>query len=251
MPRTPKYYTYNKKHKLYQIKKRFGKKWKYFGYYKTEEEAEHMVNELKKVDWNINELSAELQEQIVSKPKHYTKCSNSKYTIHKKCNDKHYHYGVYDTLEEAKKITDLLKDNNWRLSNLSEEELKLIKLNKLNSKYYYKTRNGNYSVSKVINGIRCYFGTYPDEETAQLVVDELKKHNWIISDCSLDIISLQKNSPEPKYYTYNKTHKRYQVHKWIKGHVKSFGYYDTEDEAKQIVELLKQNNWDKECLLTL
>ena len=208
-----------------------------------------MVNELKKVDWNINELSAELQEQIVSKPKHYTKYSNGKYTIHKKCNDKHYHYGVYDTLEEAKKITDLLKDNNWRLSNLSEEELKLIKLNKLNSKYYHKTRNGNYSVSKVINGIQCYFGTYPDEETTQLVVDELKKHNWIISDCSLDIISLQKNSPEPKYYTYNKTHKRYQVHKWIKGHVKSFGYYDTEDEAKQIVELLKQNNWDKECLV--
>lgn len=246
MPRTPKYYTYNKKHKLYQIKKRFGDDWKYFGYYKTQKEAEFIVDELKKVDWNVELLPEDLRELVTSnKVKNYGK-SKDRYIVIKTCDYTHHNYGSYDTEEEAKKIVELMKKNNWRLSNLSEEELKLIKLNKLKNYkyYYYNKRNNHWTIYR--NG--SYYGSYKDEETAAQVVTALKQVNWDKNKCPL-IDELKIKRPGAKHYCYNKVVKKYQIVKSIKGKSISFGYYDTEYEAQKIVQLLKENNWNKECLV--
>lgn len=46
-------------------------------------------------------------------------------------------------------------------------------------KYYsYDNIWKRYRVAKTINGKRLSFGTYATEEEAQLVVEELKKHDW-------------------------------------------------------------------------
>lgn len=244
MPRDPKYYTYNKKHNLYQVKKRINGKWEYFGYYKTEEEAKQVVSELKKVDWNVELLSDDVKALIKPEVKNYSKLNTGKYLITKTCDYTQHNYGCYDTEEEAAKIKDLLEENNWRLSNLSEEELNLIKLNKLQEhKYYsYNNRNDVWVVKK-----DCYYGSYKDEETAARVVDALKKVNWDKDKCSL-VDELKIKRPRAKYYSYNKRSGKYQITKTINGKLISFGYYETEAQAKHAVDLLKQNNWNRECL---
>lgn len=247
MVRVPKYYTYNKKHKLYQVKKRFGNEWKYFGYYKTCEEAEYVVDELIKVDWNMETLPVHVQELILSEAKYYYRKNNDgKYIVRKQCNNKTYHYGVYDSEDESKQIVNLLKEHNWRLDNLSPEELKLIKLNKFKEfkNYTYVKDTGKWRVYH--NGRN--YGEYPTKKEAQQIVKLLRENDWRLDNLSEDelkLIKLPKPKGEPKYCYYNKGNGKWQITRKNK----YYGYYDTEEEAQQIVELLKQNDWDKECLI--
>lgn len=46
-----------------------------------------------------------------------------------------------------------------------------------------------------------------------------------------------------KYYHFDKQRGKYRVHKVKNGKYMSFGFYDTEEEAKQRVEELKKVNW--------
>ena len=46
-----------------------------------------------------------------------------------------------------------------------------------------------------------------------------------------------------KYYHFDKQRGKYRVRRVINGKFLSFGFYDTENEAKQRVEELKKNNW--------
>ena len=48
-----------------------------------------------------------------------------------------------------------------------------------------------------------------------------------------------------KYYHYDKVKKKYRVRKVKNGKYMSFGFYDTEEEAKQRVEELKKINWNE------
>lgn len=47
-----------------------------------------------------------------------------------------------------------------------------------------------------------------------------------------------------KYYHFDKKMQKYRVHKVKNGKYMSFGFYDTEEEAKCKVEELKKVNWD-------
>lgn len=53
-----------------------------------------------------------------------------------------------------------------------------------------------------------------------------------------------KNTREPKYYTGDK-YRGYSVQKIINNKRFYFGNYRTIDEAKKVVEWLKEHNWDK------
>jgi hypothetical protein len=53
---------------------------------------------------------------------------------------------------------------------------------------------------------------------------------------------------EPKFYHFDKQQQKYRVHKVIKGKYHSYGFYETEKEAQQIVEKLKKHNWNKEVI---
>ena len=51
-----------------------------------------------------------------------------------------------------------------------------------------------------------------------------------------------------KHYHYDKARKKFRVRKVINGESVCFGYYETEDEAKHMVEKLKKVKWDKSKL---
>lgn len=44
--------------------------------------------------------------------------------------------------------------------------------------YLTKNKNNSYRIYKVVDGVKTYFGTYKDLETAQKVRDKLIKYNW-------------------------------------------------------------------------
>lgn len=123
MTRTPKYYTYNKIMDKYQIKKRFGSEWKYFGYYPSETEAQRMVEELEKANWDIEKLPygfrkvilIKLKKETPSRPKNYTFHNGYKqYNVSKMIKGKYNYYGFYDTEAEAIQVVEYLKQNNWK-----------------------------------------------------------------------------------------------------------------------------------------
>lgn len=76
----------------------------------------------------------------------------------------------------------------------------------------------------------------------------LKDNNWdkeSLEDANFDFDFLNNSSEKSgKYYT--KSNQSYRVQKNIDGKTKSFGHYDTEEEAKKVVAYLKMINWDEE-----
>ncbi|WP_405285971.1 hypothetical protein [Methanobrevibacter sp.] len=192
MTRTPKYYTRNKNSGGYQIKKRFGYDWKYYGYCENEEDAITIVEELKKLDWDETKLSPELKKKLSPQ-------SESK--------------GYYRLV-----IDDKFKGYTIR----------------------YNKKN---------------YGTYPSETEVKIMVSELKKVNWNIYDLPLKFkrVLLEKlrlwQPLKPKYYSFNKANNMYMVQKWNGKKLEVFGLYDTAAEAMMVVDKLKLNNWDKECLI--
>lgn len=174
----PKYYTYNKTHKLYQIKKRINGTWNYFGYYRTPEEAEEIVELLKTVNWEKEKLPPEIQEKINKPISHCVHFKNTgKYGVRKNGRN----FGTYPTKEEAREIVELLEKNNWRTSNLTKEELKKLHMpiKCETGKYYYHDKNtDNYRIYKCIDGKSQYFGTYETESKVKKVVELLKQNNW-------------------------------------------------------------------------
>lgn len=49
-----------------------------------------------------------------------------------------------------------------------------------------------------------------------------------------------------KYYHYDKSRGAYRVHKVKNGKYISYGFFNTEEEAKQRVEFCKKHNWNEE-----
>ena len=121
-------------------------------------------------------------------------------------------------------------------------------------------------------------GFYKDKRLAELTRDLLKLNNWdkdlypslraeaeyilsVIDNLKGNMfygnnntvheynVEVLENEVSKKYYYY--MNGRYQVSKFIDGKLKIFGYYDTEDEAAEIVEILKLNNWDENVLAIL
>lgn len=74
----------------------------------------------------------------------------------------------------------------------------------------------------------------------------LKDNNWdkeSLEDANFDFLN---NSSEKSGKYYTKSNQSYRVQKNIDGKTKSFGHYDTEEEAKKVVAYLKMINWDEE-----
>ena len=101
-------------------------------------------------------------------------------------------------------------------------------------KYYSRRPNGSFQIQKQIDGERFYFGTYKTEEEAQERVEFLKEHNWDTQNYLRHVF---------KYY-YATPNGKYVVYKMINGRNYDFGRYDTEKEAMDMVDFLKQHDWD-------
>lgn len=242
--RKPKYYTYSKGR--YQITKKIGDNIESFGYYDSPEEAQRMVDELKKVNWNIDRLSYFDRKKFVKHHKYYTydkRCD--KYVVAKQGK----HFGSYSTEDEAAEIVELLKSVKWDMNKLSHEDYMKLTVNqpKNYKNYTYDKSNENYIVYKTINGKYTTFGRYDSENEAIAIVDLLKNVDWNLDQLTPDERE-RINKPVPKHYGYNKQNNSWRVYKQINGKYTSFGEYPTEAKAQEVVELLKKNNWNKECL---
>ncbi len=119
---------------------------------------------------------------------------------------------------------------------------------KLRCDYYHKNYKGNYQIRKYVEGKWISYGTVSTEKQAIEVVKYLKENNWdkdSLKEANFDFDFLKKGkSIGGKYYT--RSNQNYRVQKNIDGKTRSFGHYETEEEAKKVVEYLKMINWDEE-----
>lgn len=239
--RKPKYYTLNKnRYKItYQNKS--------YGSYETEEEAKEMVEELKKVDWDINRLPYMLKRKIIKKPKYYT-YNNGSYAVQKQVNDKRVNFGHYKTEAEAKEIVMLLKSVNWDVNQLSDEEKQRLSIFQPRNfkNYTYDKSTRKYNVYKTIDKKYVTYAKLDTEEAAQKMVEQLEKVDW--DKDKLPPYYKRQLVRRPKHYGYNKRTGKWRVYKQINGKHASFGEYGSETTAKRIVEKLIANDWNKECL---
>ena len=105
-------------------------------------------------------------------------------------------------------------------------------------------------IQKSTSGAMRYVGYVKTEQDAQQIVTELNHNGWNRNKLSRKSKALLLNSfhdGEPKYYTKTRQGK-YRITKAINGRTRYYLTVDSEDEAKRVVELLKQNNWNKKCL---
>lgn len=118
--------------------------------------------------------------------KYIQRTPSGKYRIKKNHgNNKIIHYGVYDTLEEAKLARDELIRKNWPLP-----------IKKINPRRYIEeTVPGSFLIRKFDEGKMVDYGTYYALEYAQYIRDNLEKCNW--DKTQLPLIIKQ----YPKYYT--------------------------------------------------
>lgn len=119
---------------------------------------------------------------------------------------------------------------------------------KLRCDYYHKNFKGNYQIRKQENRGWTIYGTVSTEKQAIEVVKYLKDNNWdkeSLEDANFDFDFLNNSSEKSGRY-YTKSNQSYRVQKNIDGKTKSFGHYDTEEEAKKVVAYLKMINWDEE-----
>lgn len=119
---------------------------------------------------------------------------------------------------------------------------------KLRCDYYHKTYKGNYKVGRYENNVWIPYCKVSTEKQAIEVVKFLKENNWNMDSLSEDHFDFnfvnESSEPVGKYYT--KSNDTYRVQKNIDGTTKSFGHYDTEEEAQKVVEYLKMIDWDEE-----
>lgn len=190
----------------------------------------------------IKELPSNLRIQVTDPCKNYVKSGNG-WAVEKTVNNIYHIYGYFDNKEDAKNAAYHLKINNWDWSKVPEH-IRKTKRNNINHQYpvseYYK-------LFKRIDGVDINIGVYATKEDAEKVQDWLNKNNWDYQNQPRELLKLKLTKKEPKYY--NKHNGRYKVNKTVNGQTIYYGTYDTEEEAQRIVELLKKNQWNKECLI--
>lgn len=240
-------YSYNSERDLYYIQKT-GDKRKFIGYVKTEEDALKIIDELEDVGWDRNKLSDESKNRLVNnfrdEPKYYSITPEGNYRITKNVNGVNTYFGVYDTLEEVEHMVELLKHNNWDRNKLPREFKQYFR----NKNYYFRKDINKYIITKKINGENKYFGAYQTEKEAEQMIIELNKVNWIIEDLPEEFKINKYEREKAKYYRYDEHAKKWRIYKTVDGKYTNFGYYDTEEEAQAMVKYLKENNWDRSLL---
>jgi len=177
--RSPKYYTHNKKWDTYQVKKRKGKEWVYYGYCKKETNAQLVVEELKKVNWDYDELPINIKLLLSNNSKNYSLISDiNQFIIYRKIDNDRFDFGYTSSEDEAKLVVEELRKVDWVYDELSEDIKKLLESDYEPKNYCYIKRDDRYVVYKFIDGKLRNFGRYKYEEDAKLVSDELKKIDW-------------------------------------------------------------------------
>lgn len=188
-----------------------------YGYYPTEKMAKAVVKKLVACNWDKSKLP-EIKKSVgyEAPPKRDHVYPQGKgWTIRRKNKErKMINYGYYDDKRIAELTRDFLKQNDY------------------NKELYPGFRSLAEYIIRLIDDIIPYTMFYGCRNT--------------IREYNIEIIENESNN---KYYYY--THDKYHIVKYLNGKLESFGYYDTEEEAQEIVEILQLNNWDKSVLTEL
>ena len=229
----------------------------------------------------INPLEVlEKVEQIIQPDLSTSKPSNFNNYVYYNQQDKRYAiqrkgktFGCYPREEIAHKISNDLQKCGWDKSKLKDIQAKHGYVSPFMSKRWVYKQGKKWAVRrknkkrKMLN-----YGSYHDKRIACLVRDMLVMYGWNIEDIlwieDTAIISM-KMIDNYQYTMFGKTtledivyietssrtpgiqktkNGKYTISKSIKGKVTYFGAYKTEEKAIEVLEFLKDNNWDKELL---
>ncbi|MBQ6220161.1 MAG: hypothetical protein IJH63_10485 [Methanobrevibacter sp.] len=118
-------YKTNGRKKAYRVQRKVDGKSINYGSYKNRRMAEKVVRELKKVDWNKNELPRIKKELNEPSPDRYVYYSNQNdsYMISKSFKGRKIFYGRFKTRELARRVRDLLEEHDWDKSLVPEFRL--------------------------------------------------------------------------------------------------------------------------------
>lgn len=119
-------------------------------------------------------------------------------------------------------------------------------MNTTGAKFYFQKPDGNWTVQKrYANGRTINVGDFSDEETAKLVRDKCLSVNWEIEKIK-PFIDEKKISRVKNYTVINGY---WFIQKTVKGKLETFLTAKkeklTENQIKEIVEMFRQSNWDK------
>ena len=85
---------------------------------------------------------------------------------------------------------------------ISLQELFQLQLNRnyhnKESSYITRTRGGTYSITKSVNGVNYYFGSYADKKEAELIVEALIDCGWNIDELPGILVRLNIQSKSEK-----------------------------------------------------
>lgn len=151
MSKYPKYYTYDNREDLWFIQKCIDGRIQKLARVRTEEDAQKVVEELEKVEWDRQRLPPETRELILNKFRdetpYYTLTPAGKYQVQKRVRGVQTHFGNYETEEEAIAIVNKLKMCRWEKDILEllllideEQDEKRIRRQSHGKKNKYKRR---------------------------------------------------------------------------------------------------------------
>ena len=107
---------------------------------------------------------------------------------------------------------------------------------------YIHYKNNRYCIEKYLDGKLEFFGAFDTVDEAIQARDYFRDNNWNLDD--KDKFKVENENQ----YIY-KINGYFEIRKKIEDKIKSFGRYYNFEDAKTVRNHLKDNDWDKECLL--
>lgn len=156
-----------------------------------------------------------------------------KFSIDRIFNDKKFHFGVFDTYEEALEKLEYLEEEGWPIpKNKVEKEVVIDNLGlSLNN---IEEVDGKFIIFKFINGNKVIFGEYDSIDEAKQIRNNLIDNAWESTEPNT-------RSKFGKYII--KDNNKFIVRRIYKGVSHTFGYFKTLDEAIKCREELVSKNW--------
>lgn len=175
--------------------------------------------------------------------------NNNSYGVYYNIDGKSVSLGHFDSENEAITHVDFIKSlSDLELKNYWETNHKEKRGRSRKAKHYcFHKSSGMFRVMLTIDSQKYTFGIFKNEEDAINEVSHLKtlsdKDKLLYHESMPKrIIGIAVNTKRKnkKYYSYCKTTKKWQVRFNVDGKTKRYGYYLTEEEARQKVEQVKQ-----------
>ena len=167
----------------FRISKLIDSELKYFGHYKTLDEAIEIRDKLIKNDWDGESLGIGPKKKRGDFVRNIQKF-NGQFSVIKRIDGELIVFDTFPTLSEAIAFRDYLEENNWVIEE-NEDNLKEEKYDE----YIYLKSDGKYYLKHEIDGVMRIFGVFNDPLDAIAERLECMKNNWT-----------SKSIPEDEYF---------------------------------------------------